>query len=154
MSRLLANRKSRSDERGATLWEFGMGFWILVLFFTGTYQFGYGIYTYNALENAVRAGAEYAAMQAYDSSTSTPSSAFLTQVRNVVVYGDPDGTNTTPVVPGLTASQVVLTVTFASRVPTTMSVKINGYSINAIFGSFTMNNKPEVTMPYMGRYAP
>jgi len=35
-----------------------------------------------------------------------------------------------------------------------MSVKINGYSINAIFGSFTMNNKPEVTMPYMGRYAP
>jgi hypothetical protein len=74
-------------------------------------------------------------------------------VKNIVVYGDPGGT-TSPVAPGLARSNVNLTPICTSGVPTAMTVSLSGYAISAVFGSATLTNKPTVTYPYTGVYAP
>jgi len=129
----------------------------LVSLFLGVWQFGYAFLNYAKPEQAVRAGARYASMATYDSATLTPSAAFQTAVQNVVLYGDPSppGSPTpVPVAPGIAASNVVLTVTFASGVPTAMTVAINNYKLPAYFGTLTLTNKPAAWFPYMGTFGP
>ena len=110
-------------------------------------------YAYDKLETAVRAGARYASLRTYDSSNGTPSSSFLAAVKNMVVYGNPNG-GATPVVSGLTADKVALTVNMGASVPQTMAVSINGFQIDAVFGKITWNGKPTAVFRYQGRYAP
>jgi Flp pilus assembly protein TadG len=145
--------KRRGSQGGNAFIEFALGATVLVAMFTGTFQFGYAFYTYNNLQNAVRAGASFAAMEAYDSNSTTPSTAFKTAVENVVVYGNRSGTGRS-IVPGLTAANVNFTPVFTNNVPSAMTVSVTGFTINAIFSSFSLTNKPQVTMPYYGRYSP
>ena len=139
--------------RGNAMIEFAIGAGVLTSVFAGTFQFGYTFYQYNLLKNAVSDGARYACLRTYDSSTSTPSSAFQTAVQNMVVYGDPGG-GSSPVAPGLATSNVNLNVTFTNSVPTAMTVSITGYTIGAVFDTTTLNNKPSVTYAYQGIYSP
>lgn len=141
------------DCKGSAMVEFALGSTILVAIFTGTFQFGYTFLQYNNLENAVARGARYASLATYDSATSTPSSAFQTAVQNMVLYGSTTA-GTSPVLPGLTASNVSLTVTFSNGIPSTMTVAITGYTINSVFTTFTLNNKPQVSCPYLGIWSP
>ena len=132
--------------------EFALGAGVLVLVFMGVFEFGYAFYIYNNLVAAVDNGARYAAYRTYDSDTTTPTSAFSDAVSKMVVYGQPIvGAKT--VVPGLTASNVVLTPIFTNSVPTGMQVSLSGYSLNAVFRTFTLN-KPVATYPFLGVYAP
>lgn len=140
-------------QRGSAALEFALGSGVLLSMFAGTFQFGYTFYQYNALANAVNTGAQFAAMRKYDSASSTPTSAFSTAVKNVVVYGNPAGTGT-PIVPGLTPSHVNLTVTFVNNVPSRMRVAINGYTINSVFTTTNCTNKPSFSYPYYGIYQP
>ena len=145
--------------------EFALGVGILVSVFAGTFQFGYTFYQYNLLKNAVNNGASYAALRSYDSATCTPSDAFKTAVKNMVVYADPTGTNTTPVLPGLTTANVnfdypQVTWSFSpchgitGGTPVSMTVSISNYTIYAVVGSQTFNNKPTATYPYLGIFEP
>ena len=145
------NRKSRS---GTAIIEFAIGSGVLMAVFAGTFEFGYTFYIYNNLQTAVNNGAKYAAIRTYDSTSSTASGCFQTAVQDMVVYGDPTGTNTTPVAPGLSTSNVTVTPTFTNSVPTAMTVSISSYTINSVFASFTLTNKPQVTYPYLGGFAP
>ncbi len=147
LNRLLRNRS------GNAMVEFALGSSILMAAFTGTFQYGYIFYRYNTLENAVHTGARWAALGAYDSATTTPSSTYATKVKNLVVYGSTTQ-GTTPVLPGLTPENVVLTVNFANGVPSVMEVKIVNYSIAAVFGTMNCNNKPIVRYQYQGIWAP
>jgi Flp pilus assembly protein TadG len=154
MKRLLQRLSSlRDNVRGNAMLEFALGSGVMILIFTGTFQFGYTFYRYNTLENAVNTGARYASVKKYNSSTSTPAADFLTAVQNVVVYGDPAG-GTTPVAPGLTTNNVALTVTFTNSVPTMMTVAITGYTIDSAVATTTLTSKPKVSYPYLGIYAP
>ena len=119
---------------------------------TGTFQFGYAFFIYNELQNAVRQGARYAAFKTYDSSSSTPSTAFSDSVKNVVVYGNPTG-GTTPIVPSLTTANVNLQVTYTSGVPAMMTVSIQNYTIDAFLRTFSID-KPAASFSYVGVYAP
>src|SRR5262249_32453743 len=107
----------------------------------------------NRLEIAVEEGARYAAIVPYDSTSTTPSSAYLSAVRNVVVYGSPTG-GTAAIVGGLTASNVNLTVTFGNGVPATVEVGISGYTVSTPFGNHALSGKPKVTYPYQGIWSP
>ena len=138
---------------GSAMLEFAIGSGVLIAAFTGTFQFGYSFLQYNNLENAVARGAHYAAVATYDSATTTPSSSFQTAVQNMVLYGSTTA-GTTPVLPGLAASNVNFTVTFANGVPSAMTVSITGYTINSVFASATLTNKPQITYPYQGIWAP
>lgn len=134
--------------------ELALGSGILVAVFVGTFQFGYSFYVYNNLETAVNNGAKYAALKTYEQTTNSPSTCFLTSVQDMVAYGDPTGTSTTPVAPGLAPGNIGLTVTFSNGVPSQMQVYLSSYTINSIFANMSLSNKPSATYPYLGRYAP
>ncbi len=150
----LRGKRNRRNQSGSAILEFAIGAGVLVAVLTGTFQFGYAFYVYNNLETAVNNGAKYAALRTYELTSNTPSACFSDAVKNMVAYGDPTGTSTTAVAPGLAPGSVSLTVTFSNGVPSQMTVGISSYSLNAIFKTFTLTNKPQVTYPYLGRYAP
>jgi len=146
---------------GSAMVEFALGSTILVTVFASAFQYGYMFYQYNELENAVANGAHYAALRPYNTQCSTPSDAYRDAVKNMVVYGDPTGTNTAAVVKNLATSNVTLTITptqttcpTVTWTPSTVNVKITSFTIDAIFGSFTANNKPSVTYQYQGIFSP
>lgn len=138
--------------------EFALGSGILVTIFVSTFQFGYFFYQYNLLVNAVNNAAHFAAMQIYDSNTTTPSSAWKTAVQNMVLYGDPTGTNTTLQVKNLTTSNISITVGSSGSgttfTPTSMTIAITGYTIDGVTGKYTLTGKPAVTYPFQGMYCP
>jgi len=145
----------RKTSRGSALIELTLSLTFLTALFLGTWQFGYGFYVYAQLEQAVRDGARYAAERTYDSATTTPSDTFLAAVKNVVVYGDPAAANSpAAVAPGLTTSNVTLTVTFTSGVPTSMAVAITGYAMPTYYGSVSLAGKPTTSFPFVGIFGP
>ena len=139
--------------RGNAMLEFALAAGILFPAFVGTFQFGYTFYIYNNLDTAVRGGGRYASMQSYDSASSTPSTAFATAVKNVVVYGNSAGTGD-PVVSGLTTDNVQVVAVMKGVIPSSITVQITGYAIDAVFTSFTFNGKPSTTFAYTGTAAP
>ena len=141
----------RKRTRGGAMVEFAMSASLLLPLMTGLFELGHGLYTYNKLQTAVRAGARYASMRSYDSSSSTPSDAFRLAVRNVVIYGEPGGAGE-PNVPDLEPAQINIVVGMSGAVPSEMTVKVNGYALDTIFGSVTLTNKPAATFAYGGRY--
>jgi len=145
--RRLRNRK------GSVMVEFAIGAGVLLSAFTGTFQFGYTFLQYNNLENAVARAARYASLVPYDSASTTPSTAFRTAVQNMVLYGTPTA-GSTPVLPNLATSNVNLTVTFTNGIPSLMTVSITGYTINSIFASQALTNKPQVAYAYQGVWSP
>jgi len=153
----LARRAPR--ERGNALIEFALSFFLIFAIFSGIFQFAYSFYVYNTLVVAVREGARYASIKPYDSTTTTPTDSFLNAVQNMVVYGDPSPVlGAQPIVPGIQASNVTLTVTGGGTgtltAPTQMTVSITGFSVDAVFGSWNLNGKPNATFPYMGILTP
>ncbi len=145
-----ARRRTRG---GNAMIEFALSFTFLFSALAGAFQFGHSYQLYNTLECSVRNAARYASLRAYDSSTTTPSAGFLAAVQNMAVYGDPV-TVGQAVVPGLGTANISLTVTFDHGTPYQVTVAVTGYTIDAVFATFTLNGKPAATFPYLGRYAP
>jgi len=136
--------------------EFALCVLLLIPVFLGTWAFGFTFFQYAQLKNAVRAGARYASEQTYDSASTTPSSAFLTAVQKMTVYGDPaaDTEAATPIVAGLTTSNVKLTVQFTSGAPSSTTVSITNFDVVSFIGKVTLNGKPYVWFPYLGTWGP
>jgi Flp pilus assembly protein TadG len=155
--------KLAREREGNAMLEFAIGSGVLVAAFVGTFQFGYSFLQYNNLENAVDRGAHYAALIDYHSATDTPDSTFQTAVQNMVLYGSPTA-GTTPVVQGLTTSNVTVTAcgivnvcpgyTSALGIPQEIRVSISGYTINSVFAQTTLHGKPSVTFAYQGIWEP
>jgi Flp pilus assembly protein TadG len=141
-----ANKKS---ERGNALLEFALGFAVLWLLFAGLYQFGYSFYVYNAVMTSVENAAELGAKMTYD--TGDPSQ-FTNAVTNMVVYGNTTA-GTTPMVPGLSSSNVSLSLNLQNSIPTDVTVSINNYTVDCLFTKFTFNGKPRASAVYMGKIA-
>lgn len=139
--------------RGSATIEFALSFAFLFSIFTGVFQFGYSYFAYNTLESAVRAAGRYASLHTYDSPTDTPSDAYLADVRNVAVYGNPAGAGQ-PVAPGLTPANVNVVMVMDRNVPYRVRVSITNYRIDAVFTSLTLNGKPSAAFQFLGRYAP
>jgi Flp pilus assembly protein TadG len=133
--------------------EFAIASAVLIPCFIGVFQFGYGFYTYNRLNGAVRAGARYASLLKYDSATTTPASTYLTAVRNTVVYGNPNG-GTTPIVPGLSPNQVQVQMTFANSAPDMVKVYLSSFELDTVFTTLDWSNKPAASFRYEGVWAP
>lgn len=142
----------RRSQSGSALIEFALTFSVLFPLFYGTFQLGYSFFLYNQLVNAVRAGARYAGLETYASTTSTPTASFTDAVQNMVRYGQTTA-QTKPVVPNLAATQVLVTANFVNLVPSTVTVRISDYPLDAAFRTFRLNS-PSATFPYTGRYAP
>lgn len=90
-------------QRGAALVELAICASVFLTALFGVIEFGRFFWTHNALRDAARRGARYAAVRRNDT-------AGQTAVRKMVVYGDPNANPATakPIVPGLTTANVVL----------------------------------------------
>ena len=134
--------------RGGIAIEFALSFATLWAILSGAVEFGYSFYVYNALTSAVNGGAVIASRLAFES----PGTAFVDRVKRMVVYGSPAG-DSGPLAPGLSLSNVAVTwQSDAAGVPQTITVGIHGYRIRALFRTYTLLNRPRMTVRYMGLY--
>jgi len=140
--------------------EFALASFVLIPLFVGTFQFGYTFYVYNLLCTQMRAGARYASLKTFYCLSSSEIASFKTSVKNMVMYGNPDGTGTL-IEPGLTAAQIDVEVksstganASATVVPSYVTVTTINYRVDAVITTFNFNGKPIVRFPYLGRYAP
>jgi Flp pilus assembly protein TadG len=149
--------------------EFALLSPVLVGLFLGLIFFGNDFLVYAQLEERVRAGARLGSVQSYDSLNNvepsltcgtcqltlvTSNSEIAQRVKGLVVYGTPFPIgNETPLVPGLTYSNVNLRVIVENNFPVGMRVGIINYRMLTPMGQVTLNNKPESQFPYFGRVA-
>lgn len=146
-------RPVRRRKNGNALIEFAIAFGFLLTIFAGAFEVGYVYFVYNQLESAVHGAARFASLQTYSSTTANPRPEFSNAVKNMVVYGNPNGSGS-PVVPGLTTSHVAVVVDFERGVPERITVAIDGHQLNAIFRNLRLTMKPRASFPYIGRYDP
>jgi Flp pilus assembly protein TadG len=152
MRRTTVSNSYNHRRRGNAGLEFAISGTLVISLLLLTFRFGYAFYVYNKLEGTVVAGARYASRLTYDSSTSSPSQAYKTAVENMVVYGNPSG-GTQPLIPGLTRSNVALTVTVQNAVPKQTRVSIVNFALNTPT-QWNLSGKPFAEFRYMGRFAP
>jgi len=127
---------------------------LLVLLFLGAWNYGYAFWLYNNVEQAVRAGGRYASVARYSAvEGADPDAAYITAVRNVVVYGRPSG-GTEPIIPSLTTDKVFAQMTFENKKPSLVCVWVDGYSLPGLFSKINLKGKPSVRFKYLGQWAP
>ena len=134
-------RHRKQSQRGIATIEFavcaGFFFFMLVAVVAG----GHFFWTHNALVEATRRGARYAANQCPDTAAfaSCPDRATtITRVKNVVLY-DSSTAGTSPFVPDLTDTMVTVTYSANYGVATgEVSVKIENYQYSILGLSITM----------------
>ena len=137
---LKLNRFAR-EERGAQLVELALVLPIFLVMFAATAEFGRFFYEYTTLAKATRAGTRYL--------ISTKNSAQEDAVaRNLVVYGNPNGTGT-PLIYGLTTTNVVITrAGGVTALPKTITVSISGYKYQPIFDLGKMLNIASLSLNF------
>src|SRR5687767_171165 len=79
---MLRSKSCKKNERGSTLVEFSIGIVVFMTAMFAVLEFGRALWVHNALTDAARRGARYATLN---------STASASQVKNVVVYGNPEG---------------------------------------------------------------
>ncbi len=141
-------RRTSKRQSGSALVELTIAIPLLVSLFLGSWQFGYAFYLYDELTQAVRAGGRYASVRHYLSLTSTPTTEYIQAVRNMVVYGHPNG-GTEPVVRGLRPEHVEVQMTFEKNIPARVTIRINNFSVGT-FWTINLQNKPWADFPYLG----
>ena len=117
---LLRNRKE--NEKGATLVEFSIGITVFAMAMFAVLEFGRVLWAHNALTDAARRGARYAALH-----TSADSAA----VKNVVVYGNEAGTGN-PMLPNLTTDKVLVNYNNFGLNEGTVTVSIDQYQFQLV----------------------
>jgi Flp pilus assembly protein TadG len=163
-------RKFLGNRCGSAMIELAIGSGVLMSVFTAAFQYGYIFYQYNVLYSAIENAARFASTYPYTDDCNTPlPSTFSTAVKAMAVYGNPAATSGTPLVPGLTTSNINVQISGLGTcgvtwAPTAVTVSIGGtddsgaaissLKINAVFGSFTATGKPKVAYPYSGQYQP
>jgi len=120
-------RSNRRNERGASIAEFSVValFFFMIIF--GIIEFGRLLYIHNALTDASRRGARYAALHALNDPC----------VPNAIIYGESHINQTTcvpsgpPLINGLTSANIVVTYqgSFGMNIGTA-TVKIQNYTFN------------------------
>lgn len=150
-ARLRIARLAR-NERGVQLAELAIILPLFLMLFAATAEFGRFFYEYSTLAKATRSGARYLASAAVSSDEDT-------RAKNIVVYGNPEGTGS-PVIKDLKATNVkIIRDGGTGTLPLTVKVQITDYKYQPIFdlGALTKNPslslkvdvKPSVTMRYL-----
>jgi Flp pilus assembly protein TadG len=152
--------KRTTSQRGNALIEFGLVSAVMLPLFFGTFQFGYTFYVYNLLQTQVRGGVRYASFRTFRPQDASSVATFKTAVRNMVRFSTPDGSGTL-IVPNLDDGDIEVKVldkdgadANSANAPATVSITVSNYLVDAVFTSFTFNQRPFLEFPYFGRYAP
>ena len=150
-----------NSERGVATLEFALTasffFMMILVVIVGAHL----LWIHNSLVEATRRGARYAANQCNPIATCPGSSTAVDRITNVVLYDSPTA-GTTPIVPGLHASNV--TVHFSDHTDCatcadfgvangTVSVKIQNYNYNLTVLANTVLNLPPYQTTVAGENA-
>ena len=133
-----SKKRIEKSEKGQTLLEFALVTLIFFILVFGMIEFGRALWTWNTIVQATRAGARYAVVE-------TPTSND-TEIKKVVVYNDPNASSSsTPVVPGLTETNVIVnylnndgSAASNKNVADVIAVEVTGYQFSflvPLFGS-------------------
>ena len=139
-------RQRNKSQKGTAILEFAISWSVLIALLTGVYQFGYTFYIYNQLMTSVSNAAELGSKMDYDTQQT---SNYSDKLKNMVVYGDTTA-QTNPIVRGLATSNVNVNVTLVNSIPQDLTITITGYSVDAVFTTFTFTGKPRATVAYLG----
>src|SRR5712691_3654470 len=115
-------KRSRKNERGASLVEFSIAATVFLLAMFAVLEFGRALWVHNALTDAARKGARYAVVH---------QASEIADVKRVVVYGDPAG-GTTPVVDNLDTPNVDVSYAGFGLDTGTVSVSITNYQFQFV----------------------
>ena len=117
---------------------------ILILLFVGAAEVGRMFYTYTTLAKATKVGARYISTSRLATGTSTERTQVSNEAKNLVVCGViTDCTLQTPILPGLTTSNVSVTLPTVGVNPTFVRVSITGYLFHT--GAFNLAARLGVT---------
>jgi Flp pilus assembly protein TadG len=119
---MIRTLRKNGNERGATLLEFAIGATVFCVAMFGVVEYGRVMWTHNALSDAARRGARYAVNH---------STGDAAAVKNVVVYGTPEGGDK-PVVANLTPANVQVQYSNFGLNAGTVSVSITGYQFEFV----------------------
>lgn len=119
---MLRIKTCRDNERGSTLVEFAIGVTVFLTAMFAVLEFGRALWVHNALTDAARRGARYATLN---------STANETQVKNVVVYGNPEGSGQA-MLNNLSTANVDVDYTGFSLNDGTVSVSITDYQFQFV----------------------
>lgn len=126
-----------SDERGSSIVELAIVFPILLLLFVGVAEIGRLFYTYTTLAKATKMGARFLTTEKdAESKTDATQVAVKARAARLVVCGYEDScTNRPSILPGLTTSNVLVTLpnTTAGFIgPRYVKVEITGYTFQPL----------------------
>ena len=145
----MPGRRNRR-RRGSVIVEFALAFPLLFAFLGGMFQFGYAFHIYNQIQSAIRNAGRYAATADFDGEAG--GAAFRTGVRNMAVFGNPAG-GTVPVAAGLATGNIAVAwQADGAGIPQVVSVTLNDFTLNGIWGSFVITGRPRSTFIYLGQF--
>jgi len=145
-----------NSERGVATIEFAVTAAFFFMMLLAVFAGGYLFWVHNALVEATRRGARYAANQCYPNLAGCPDSGTtIERVKNVTLYGSPTPT-TTPLIYNLQPSNVTLEYSVntaqADQLPNdfgtargTVSVKIENYDFHFILSPIPIRMPPYQT---------
>ena len=113
---------NRKEERGNTLVEFSIAATVFLMSLFAVLEFGRALWTHNALSDAARRGARYAVVHRQDQ---------MSEVKNVVVYGNPAG-GSTPIVDNLSTTNVEVNYNNFNLAKGTVQVTITNYNFQFV----------------------
>lgn len=145
--RSLNARRFRRTERGSHLVELAIALPILLSLSLVSAEFGRLFFSATTLSNATRLGARY--LTTANFATDAVRTTSYNAAKNLVVYGTtaPAG-NATPVYPGLTTSNVVITTSggVLSSIPDTVTVAITGVTFQPKVNLASLLKKPGLSL--------
>ncbi len=115
---------NRRSEQGTALLEFAVAATVLLTLVFGVLECGRLLWIHNALTDATRRGARFAINQ-------NQSATSLAQIKNVAVYGNPDGSGS-PLVNDLTTDQVGVSYTGYALGAGTVTVSVENYDFRFV----------------------
>ena len=154
-----------NDERGSSIVELAIVFPILLLLFVGVAELGRLFYTYTTLTKATKMGARFLTTEKDAESTvqATKDAVKLRAARLVVCGFEDTCAGRTPLLPGLTTSNVLVTLpntTPGFIGPRYVTVQIQGYTFQPLVfnvagatdstsSTFYFSLQPSTQMRYM-----
>lgn len=142
-------------KHGGVAVEFAIIVPVMAWIILGVWHFSHSYLVYARLQWAVREGARYAALTTY---VEGAEATFISSVQDVVCCGSV-GCNcgAQPAVKGLSKANIDVVVQKSGGAfyrPSSILVRVNGFSMNLPYSPLSLTDKPQVRYPFVGYYAP
>lgn len=141
ISRML---RTGDREKGQSLVEMALVCLIFFFLLFGVLEFGRALWTYNTIVQSTRAAARWAVVNVANAADTTD----ITRTQNIVIYGYPDVSSGTPLLPGLNLATVNVSIQPLQTDPSgtaineKISVSVSNYQFR-----FLIPIAPTITLP-------